>query len=238
MDTAEVRRELVAGFQMTVAGLVRMAACVRILESRGEDLSDLRSGLIEHVRRIAYGQTLPGVVARFIGYPLLLSRVTALPMPDQERLGSGESVDVFVRTGEVWDRRRADPLKLTGEQVHQVFGPGGIRDEVAQKLWVESQSNKPPRRLPAQQGKIRVDRTRAGLIVNRTFVPQSEILAALADLAPPQEESEDTERKTLIVGLSAAEHRALKLRAVQQDVDMTDLVRHSLRMAGLLKPSE
>lgn len=238
MTSENIRKEMVQALGMTVAGLVRMAACVRVLEDRGEDLSDLRGGLLGYVRQIAHGQTVPEAVVKFAGHRLLLSRVVALPLPEQRRLAEGGTVLLVVRREDGWDLRQARPVDLTGEQVHQVFATDHLRGEAEQKLLLESQAARPVRKLPAQQGKVRPDPERAGLIVNKTFVPQSEVLAALAALVPSVEAGATEEKKTLVIHISEAEHRALKVLAARSGVDMAEMVRRAMRAHGLLKPQE
>jgi hypothetical protein len=165
LSTADLRRELSAALELTAQTLRRLAAIVRILEDRGEDLSDLRLGFLGYVRQVAHGQVAPEVVVRFAESPLLIRRVAALPMPDQVRLASGEPVDlVVIGPNGRPDTRRVDPLNLGRDQIVQVFSPTGIRDISEQILIVESRSQKPPKAKTGKTivGKVTVDRERGG----------------------------------------------------------------------------
>lgn len=235
LSSDEIRRELADGVRMSAAGLVRIAACFRVLEARGEDLSELRGLLPDHIRRIAYGQLHPEAVVRFGPYPLLLDRVSRLPAPDQERLAGGGTVELIVRREDSWDRRLADPLRLTRSQVYQVFASGHIRAEAEQKLILEEKGTPPPSKKP--RGKARADRERGGLVVGRVFVNQAEVLEALADLRQQDDgggESGGEADTTLPVRLTEEEHRRIKIAAAQSDTTMSEIVRKALRAAGLI----
>lgn len=67
--TDRLRERLAQILARTAEDLIEMARIVRELESRGEDLSGLRLGMIDYLRRIAAGQLLPGLVVRLSGQP-------------------------------------------------------------------------------------------------------------------------------------------------------------------------
>jgi hypothetical protein len=69
LSTVELRQELIKSLGITADNLVRLAWIVRLLEEKGEDLSDLKLGLLTHLRKIAYGQVLPELVVRFASSP-------------------------------------------------------------------------------------------------------------------------------------------------------------------------
>jgi hypothetical protein len=241
LSTADLRRELSAALELTAQTLRRLAAIVRILEDRGEDLSDLRLGFLGYVRQVAHGQVAPEVVVRFAESPLLIRRVAALPMPDQVRLASGEPVDlVVIGPNGRPDTRRVDPLNLGRDQIVQVFSPTGIRDISEQILIVESRSQKPPKAKTGKTivGKVTVDRERGGIVVGRTFVPLSDVVDALAKLQEPdddREEDDDQEDKSSItVYVTPTQHDAIKQHALNGRTKVARLVRRALIAHGLL----
>jgi hypothetical protein len=67
----------------TAENLLRLAVVVAELESRGEDLSDLKIGLLPILRQIAAGTLLPEVVVYYAGKPLAMKRIAALPPAEQ-----------------------------------------------------------------------------------------------------------------------------------------------------------
>jgi hypothetical protein len=135
MTTDRLKGELANMLTSTAARLVRLAWVVRILEERGEDLSDLGLNLIPYLRRIAYGQMSAEAVVRFSGSPALMEAISMLPRPDQERIASGANVELVVRRGDKeFDTRQCDPARLTRSQFRQIFAKGRVRDRAERVL--------------------------------------------------------------------------------------------------------
>jgi hypothetical protein len=151
MSETELRSYLAQRLQFTADNLVEMAMVIREFDQRGIDLTDLRLSLLVYLRRIAYGQTLPEVVALLAGRRDLLQRVAFLPLPEQQHCVDEKGLSVV--TGELasgeFDTRRRQTLDLEPWEVRQVFGPNGIRNELQQAAWLKSQSVR-----AAQQPKI------------------------------------------------------------------------------------
>jgi hypothetical protein len=233
LESDALRRELADSLAGTAHHLLRLAAIVRILEERGEDLTELRIGMLGHLRRIAYGQVLPETVVRFAEYPLLLQRVGQLPIPEQRRLADGESITIAVRREDgTFDHREADPLAMTPQQIHQVFSRGSIRGLGQQILTLE---DRPARaKAAAVKSDCRADRERGGIVVGRKFVPLAEALAAIADTRGTPIEGETGDATPLQLRLSESEHHRMKIRAAQSRCTMTDLIRRALYAAGLM----
>lgn len=237
LGTADLLRELAVQLRHTAESMMRLAWIVRILEERGEDLSGLRLPLINHLRRIAHGQVLPELVVRFAAQPGLLNRVALLPMPDQQRLAAGDSVKLVVLRETAdgrreTDHRLVDPSKLTQDQIWQVFGQDRIRSEAEQVLYLEDKTMRPTT-SPQPRGRVRPDVSRGGLIVNRSFVSRGEIIHALAGLRGESADAGELEA-SLLVQLTAEEHRKIKVAAAQSDTTMAALARDALRAAGLI----
>lgn len=232
LTTEQLREELAQGLRVTAECLSRLAAVVRILEERGEDLSELRIGLIGYLRRIAHGQVLPEVVVRFADSPMLLRRIASLPLPDQKRLAEGEPVKLVVpQEGGPADHRMADPLRMTRDQITLVFAADHIRDTAEQLLVVQDRRSKPVAKRLRDQRRVRPDRDRGGIVIGRAFAAQAEAVAALADLASPEDESERD--KALVVKLTKAEHAKL-WQAAGPGKSMTELARQAMRAMGVI----
>jgi hypothetical protein len=237
LSTAELRGELSRTLELTAQHLVRLAQIVRLLEERGEDLSDLRIGLLHYLRKIAHGQVLAEVVVRFAEFPALIQRVSALPLPDQQRLAGGDSVLLAVldADGRV-DQRMVDPLRLSRDQVTLIFARDRLRDVQEQVVMMEQRKlSGGTARRALSRGPIRVDRARNGLLVKKTFLAVGDVLAALAELrgAGPRTAADDDQ--AIVVKVSAAEHRRLKVVAAESDASLADLIRRALWAAGLLE---
>lgn len=231
MGNDELRAELTRTLSLTADSISRMAAIIRELESRGEDLSDLRIGMVPFLRRIAHGQLSASAVVRFASRPLLLQQIGNLPLPDQEKLAGGEPVRLMVGGG---DFRLVDPMDLTRDQFFQVFARDHIRDDSEQSLVLQQKSTQPKKKRKIQSGRVRPDRERMGLIVGRAFAPIDDVLAGLRGLRDVDETEEDGEEKTVAIKLTASEHRRLRMAAAKVDTSMADLVHRALEAAGLI----
>jgi hypothetical protein len=235
MTTEQLRAALSRSMARTAAELTRLAWIVRVLEERGEDLSDLRVGLLDYLRFIAYGRLVPEAVVRFGSDPALLRAVQALPNPDQRRLAEGGPVTVVVRRGDAFDRREVDPTYLTAGLRRQVFGRAGLRSEAEQIAWLEDRDGGHAPAKPARSGPCVADPRRGGIRVGRTFVPAADVVAALASLKGPTEGGDDDPLEvTVITRLTRRQHTSLKIAADRGQTDMQVLIRHALAAQGLL----
>lgn len=234
LSNEQLKEELAKQLELSAGHLLRLALIVQVLENRGEDLSELRIGLIHHLRRIASGQVLPEVVVRFSGSPALLNIVSRLPLTEQQDLASGQPVRLVVPTPEGgYTHRLADPLLLTREQMTQVFAMDHRREDSEQILFLEARRLTPPKEKPKVIGKIKVDRKNKTLYVKRTALPVSDVVEALADLRGINEEPVG-DPVSVPVQLSEEEHRLLKTLAAQRGTSMTNLIRSALFASGLL----
>lgn len=185
MAETELRSYLAQRLRFTADNLMEMALVIREFDQRGIDLSDLRVSLLVYLRRIAYGQTLPEVVALLAGRRDLLQRVAFLPLPEQQRCIDENGLTVV--TGEVangqFDSRRRQILDLEPWEVRQIFGPDGLRNELQQAAWLKGQVVR-----AAQQQQPRLERPtyvieKNALVINRptrlTKRDLSKILAAM-----------------------------------------------------------
>lgn len=242
LSTDKLRAALVSTMAKTVAQLTRLAWIVRILEERGEDLGDLKISLVPYLRQIAYGQILPEVVMRYGERPSLVRAISALPLPDQQRLAAGERVVLALRApdGSV-DHRMVDPLTLTSSQVARVFAKDRIRPVDEQLVMAEGEKPRKPKLLTVAVGPVRVDRKRNGLIVGRTFVPTAMVVDALAQLREPISETgdiDDAEEEAgahpVTVLLDPAQFERLRTAAFDARTKHSVLIRRALIAYGLI----
>lgn len=179
-----LKERLVDALANAVSGLREAAQIVRVLEERGEDLSEFRGGLFSYLPRIAYGQVLPEVVVRFAGSAYLMNRVAQLPIPEQKRLGDGGMVDVVVRRGDHFDTRKMSPLSLGHDQLRQVFAGGFLRTVPEQIAHLEADGNPEPTFAPSKPVKVKADARTGTLKVGRHEVPIDDALKAIGGMAP------------------------------------------------------
>ena len=234
LDNESLRKQLSEALKLTAQSLLRLAAIIRTLEERGEDLSGLRIGLLPYLRQIAYGQVLPETVIRYAESPMLVQAISRLPLPDQRRLATGEAVPFALRKGDgSVDHRLVDPLLLRREQVNLIFVRDHIRTVEEQIAVLEARPQADAATVPASRAKVQADRKRGGIQIGRVFAPANEVTTALAELVGP--DSDETDRTaTVNLKLTEEEHRRLKTRSAEIDVPMGTLVRRALRANGLI----
>ena len=236
VPVADLKNRLSGLLARTADDLREMAAIVAELERRGEDLSGLRLGIVDHLRRIAAGQLLPEIVVRYAGYPQLLRVATGLPLPDQEKMLGESSVQLAVwREGRV-EFRQVDPLCLSPAQLRQVYAGDRIRSESEQIGYLESRAA-PAKPKPVRRGKVWADRQRGALRYGKAVLAVGDVLAALAELRGFDDDgtAEDAEIAPTVFRATEAEQRALKIAAAQSNCTITDLIRRALWAAGIFE---
>lgn len=181
LSVDELLNKLKSGIERTVEIVREMAGVVRELESRGVDLEELKLFGINHLRRVAYGQSLPEVFVRFQGAPMLLQRISSLPIPDQKRLAEGGTVTVLHDVNGNVDHREMDPLQLSRDEIVRVFGPGEIRPLAQQRSALHEKQQRQRLSSKDEQGVI-VNHKLGGIEVNGKFLSRAEILQYLARL--------------------------------------------------------
>lgn len=214
-----------------------MADIVGELERRGDDLEDLRLGLIDYLRRIASGQLLPDVVVRYAGQPNVLKRVAVLPIADQRKLVTQPAIDFAVWRGDSIEWKKVDPSLMTTTQLTQVLAPDHIRTRSEQVTLLEHRREMSSRQqddlVDSDRGGVKADRSRGRVILgSRSYTP-AEITRALSALnGYESEHSERTEH--VLVKLSSVEHKRLKQKALDGDSSMQELGYAAFRAAGLI----
>lgn len=183
MTTEDLKTALADSLGLTAKSLLRSACLVHVLEERGEDLTGLRIGMLNHLKKIACGQLLPEVVVRFAGKPSLIAVVGNLPIDQQCRLAAGDAVQLLVY-GDDGKRtiRNADPLVMTPRQVMQVFARDHVRNQAEQALILDERRERASLPVPAAVGKMKIDKERGGVIVGRQFIPLVDLVAAVKAL--------------------------------------------------------
>lgn len=238
MSREELRRELLLSVTRTAAELVRLSWVVRLLEERGEDLTDLRLALVPTLRLIAHGQLIPEIVVRYGHSSRLLGIARSLPIPDQKRLAEGERVPMAVqRPDGSFDQQMADPAIMSGRQINQVFAAGRIRSVEEQVLLLHDRPRKPARSRRESVGRITA--VSDGLIVKGTFIPKADVIAALALMAQPAQDDDEDDadspsRRPVMVYLTDAQHERLQQAAHRGGTKMAKLVRRALVAYGLI----
>ena len=156
-DPEELRRSIVEHLNHLVLDFIQLAALVKRCNDLGIELADMQIPILPYLRRLACGQLLPEVLVQFHSRPWHLRRIAALPLPDQDKIVHGQPCTLMLANG---DRRAVPATLLNGNELSQVFGPDGIRDEAEQAAWLREKTQ---RRPPLAPGDVEMD-YRQGLV--------------------------------------------------------------------------
>lgn len=160
----EIGQEFDVALNATTEHFIKLAAIVRVKEERGCDLSELRIGMIDYLRKIAYGQLMPEMMADHGHRASLLKNLANLPLQDQGRV-----YREGVRVGRLTDKGEIDsvlmPLAdLPTKQIRAVFAPGHVRSPEEQVRWSRFQQREAvgpaPERPACLVGKQSIEITR------------------------------------------------------------------------------
>ncbi|EBD3193606.1 hypothetical protein CQ885_23510 [Salmonella enterica] len=118
LSTLELKNELSRGLEITSRHLVYLAKIWRELENRGEDLSDIRHGMLSYLPLIANEQVEPGLVVNYAGQKTLLAALTSLPIEVQRQISETGYVDMASEDGRVV---QVQVSRLRAADVYRVF---------------------------------------------------------------------------------------------------------------------
>jgi len=163
---------------LTADSIMKIGAIVRRLEQLEVDVSSLRIPNMDYFRRIAHGSMLPGVFVSLAGSPLIMRRVSRLPIPDQQKIVNGEPVKVILRGG---DHMMISVDNMTTKQTKQVFAVDHIRSDSQQAAWLVADEQSIP--ANTERPPVMLDRRRNGIVIGEVFVSASDLAKYLGDLA-------------------------------------------------------
>lgn len=237
LSNQRLREELAKSLTFSAQHLAYLATIWAELERRGEDLSDLRTGLAVYLPQIAAGRLDAEAVIRFAGQPTVLRSIAGLPLERQQALAHGEPIKVLT----VDEHGRFEPSEvpayaLTASQARMVFDGDKIRSSDEQRAILESRRvSKAARVRPGPQNRVRYDAKADVLRIGRTSATVGEVTAALASSAQAAGDVVDTPADTPVaVRLTDSEHRMLKVRAAEAGMTIMEYTRAILKKACLL----
>ena len=144
MSVPDLRAELSKGLTMTARGLSHMAAVWEELESRGEDLSDLRCGMGLLLPVIASGRLAAEAVVAFAGRPLILKHLEGMPLDQQRRYADGEPIPVYLEGSR---EPEALPLvRIPPHVVAKIIKNGRVLTPAEQRLAAKPRNTPPARK--------------------------------------------------------------------------------------------
>lgn len=223
--TKEERRAyILRAFSLAAENIHRAARAWAIAEEMGDDLSDLRTGLIAYLPRIGAGLMDARVLTCFSGK--LIAAVSLLPVDEQVRLIQGGTVELVTDDGRVV---AADPTKLTAPQVARVFDRGCLRSAAAQKAVLASATQQQIKRLS-----IAYDRANGGRFLVKTpgVYLLSMHLDAMARAAPLKKKND----KMVAVTIQLPEELATTMRVAAQSSgkDIGEAFLQAARLVGMV----
>ena len=128
MTIQDLKAELAKTLTVTAEYLMYVAAIWRELETRGEDLSELRQGMMSYIPLIATNQLDARLVVNYAGQKTLLSSMAKLPLKEQQKLAEKGSLDVVILGDDNQQLIKEVKISdLTAAQVYQAIGDGKIK---------------------------------------------------------------------------------------------------------------
>lgn len=232
MDTPKLRAELARGLSLTAASLTNLAMIWGELERRGEDLSDLRTGVARTLPLIASGMLAAESVVAFAGRPLLLRALEGVSLDIQRRLADGETIPVYL-PGEA--APSAMPLsRIPSAVVTRVIANGIIRTPAEQRL---ATREKRQRRGTQRDYTVTVDRDARTIKIGKMVVPLSTIIAAMAEAGGATSRIIDwasAPAKTVSGKVTDDEKERVKAAAKAHGMEEGDMVRQAVVAMWLL----
>jgi len=148
-DTETLRLHLSHAVELTVRTIAYMAAIWAELTRRGEDLSDLKSGISRYLPQIADGSVDASVIVKCAGQPGLLRAMAAIPIEEQRKVLKRGTVQVVRGAPGVKMEILDVPLsRLDADDVQVAFSRGGLRktsDQMEYRVAVARKKAQPPR---------------------------------------------------------------------------------------------
>jgi hypothetical protein len=128
IDTQTLRTELSKSLTITAKQLQYLAVIWRELESRGEDLSALKTGLAIYLPAIANNQLDADLVVKYAGQKMLLHAISKLPLEEQRKLAEHGEVDI-VRLEEDGNKQvqKITLHSLPATEINLVFAESRLR---------------------------------------------------------------------------------------------------------------
>lgn len=242
LSVQQLRAELARSLTMSAQHLAYLATIWSELELRGEDLSDLRTGLAVYLPQIAAGRLDASAVIRFAGAPTVLRSISTLPLDEQRALAAGKTVEVLtIDAGGKYTTRATPAYALTASQARMVFASEKIRSVTEQiAIFDATRASAARRTRPGPDGKVRYDSKSDLLRIGRSSATVGEIVAALAAAPSPSSITTaaaaiETEADIPVMfKLDSAEHRMLKVRIAESGLTQQEFIRASLIRVALL----
>lgn len=118
---------------LSVQAIIAAAHLVKEADRRRLALDDVQVWMMGYIRRVACGSLAASALVRFIEDEKLLNDIATLPFAEQERLGAGGFVKVYLDKDNKSDDEMMAPLDMPRPLQKRVFAPGRIRSQAEQR---------------------------------------------------------------------------------------------------------
>lgn len=182
LDTHELKQLLSAAVSVTAQYIQFIARVWHELESRGEDLSELRSGLMRYLPLVHDGKLDASVVISFAGQQLLLREIALMPVEEQKRLAGGEKIPLVTQNAAGdFSTAWVDVKTLHARHYGQVFNMGEVRTEQEQIAILSKPAQRKRRNQKVRRKKVYFERDvfRCG----QTKILAEDVLDALSGIS-------------------------------------------------------
>ena len=184
----ELKTELSKSLKITSDYLVYMSLIWSELNRRGEDMSELKSGLFQYIPLIATNQLDASLVVEFAGNKTLLSALSRLPLDQQKEIAISKKIP-FIELGESLEMVETE-LDLTTARPRQIYqvlgGESGFRNSNEQYLYLKAKNKvkrKPRNKSRTTLSNIEFDDENEYLLVGDDHrVKIEKVLNALSEL--------------------------------------------------------
>lgn len=156
---------------LSVESVSCAARIIRLLDSRGVDLSEFNQTMLRHLRRIASNQLLPELLLNWRD-TAVYARTRLLPLPEQKAVVSNEPIRVVaIKDGGELHAWVCEPRNMTPAVAKQVFASDHIRNDAEQIAYIRSMQThaleKRPYPLPYEVKRNSVEFTRPCRLTKR-----------------------------------------------------------------------
>lgn len=162
----------------TVENIAKAGMVVVELERRGHDLSRIKPGILDRLRRVGRGTLLAQLLFDFSDDPGFCNVLKTLTIEDQRKAMG--PIEVITDSGRT---RIVDPREMTPDERRQVFARGRIRSPTEQRSYLEDLKKKKSRKPVPDEDGITMDRKRQILIVGEYEISLERLLEYASNLA-------------------------------------------------------
>ncbi len=232
--TQQLRQEIARGLSLVAENLVRLAAVWQELERRGEDLSDLRRGIVRFLPAIACGELAAETVVAFSMRPSLIDLLRGVPLSEQKRLAGGGTVEVIDPSNPT-TVQNLSLQSLTATAARVVIADGRVRTPAEQRVVFRAKPRKEHVR-ESRKFRPRYDPATGVVTIGRMKIRLSDLLAELSSATGPDHPPADIPEEYDVIRVRLTHEEAKRYRQLCRKVGLPEweMGRKAMRAFGLI----